>query len=131
MWWQRAGAKPENVAVFNATKVSREILMFQMMVVDVVIGDVPETLRQMELTNCRLPERLEALQSQWRQRKQSIVDWQGYFACIGAAKPSFGSSNAWILDCVHRAESKGPKYGRQRRRHGLQAKAKEESTEGS
>jgi len=138
MWWQRAGARAENVAVFNATKVSREILMFQMMVVDVVIGDVPETLRQMELTNCRLPERLEALQSQWRQRKQSIVDWQGYFAFIGAGKPSFGSisrislrpswytkkrpmnsagathgsSNEWILDCIRRAESKGPKYGK-------------------
>ena len=81
------------------------------MVVDVVIGDVPETLKLMELTNCRLPERLEALQSQWRQRKQSIVDWQGYFACIGAAKPSFGSSNLWIADCASRADSMGPKYG--------------------
>jgi len=110
MWWLRAGAKAENVAVFNATKVSREILMFQMMVVDVVIGDVPETLRQMELTNCRLPERLETLQSQWKQRKESIVDWQGYFGCIGAAKPSFGNSNLWIADCVSRADSMGPKY---------------------
>jgi len=111
MWWKRAGAKAESVPVFNATQVSREILMFQMMVVDVVIGDVPEVLSQMELTNCRLPERLEALQSQWRQKKQSIVDWQGYFGCIGAAKPSFGSSNLWIADCVSRAESMGPKYG--------------------
>jgi len=111
MWWKRAGAKAESMPVFNATQVSREILMFQMMVVDVVIGDVPETLKLMELTNCRLPERLEALQSQWRQRKQSIVDWPGYFACIGAAKPSFGSSNLWIADCVSRADSMGPKYG--------------------
>lgn len=110
MWWKRAGARAENVPVFNATKVSREILMFQMMVVDVVIGDVPETLRQMELTNCRLPERLETLQSQWRQRKESIADWQGYFAFIGAAKPCFANSNLWIADCVSRAESMGPKY---------------------
>jgi ubiquitin-protein ligase len=110
MWWKRAGAKAESVPVFNATQVSREILMFQMMVVDVVIGDVPETLKLMESTNCRLPERLETLQSQWRERKQSIVDWQGYFSCIGAAKPSFGSSNLWIADCVSRAESMGPKY---------------------
>jgi len=110
MWWKRAGAKAENVPVFNATQVSREILMFQMMVVDVVIGDVSETLKEIEFTNCRLPDRLEALQSQWRQRKQAIADWQGYFACIGAAKPSFGSSNLWIADCVRRAESMGPKY---------------------
>lgn len=110
MWWKRAGARAESVPVFNATQVSREILMFQMLVVDVVIGDVPETLKLMELTNCRLPERLETLQSQWRQRKQSIVDWQGYFACIGAAKPAFGSSNLWIENCVSRAESMGPKY---------------------
>jgi hypothetical protein len=110
MWWKRAGARPENVPVFNATQVSREILMFQMMVVDVVIGDVPETLKLMESTNCRLPERLEALQSQWRQRKQSVVDWPGYFASIGAAKPAFGNCNLWIADCVSRAESMGPKY---------------------
>jgi len=111
MWWKRAGARAENVQVFNATQVSREILMFQIMVVDVVIGDVPETLKQMELTNCRLPERLETLQTQWRQRKQSVVNWQGYFACIGAAKPEFGSSDAWIANCVSRAETLGPKYG--------------------
>lgn len=110
MWWKRAGAKAENVPVFNATKVSREILMFQMMVVDVVIGDVPETLKEMESSNCRLPERLETLQSRWRQRKETIVDWPGYFTCIGAAKPSFGNSNLWIADCVSRADAMGPKY---------------------
>jgi len=110
MWWQRSGTKAESMPVFHATQVSREILMFQMMVVDVVIGDVAVTLKEMEKTNCRLPDRLEKLQCQWRQQKQSIVDWGGYFSCIKADKPSFGSSNDWIRDCVARAEALGPKY---------------------
>ena len=45
MWWQRSGTKPEGVPVFQATQVSREILMFQMTVIEVVIGDVPTTLQ--------------------------------------------------------------------------------------
>ena len=45
MWWQRSGTKPEGVPVFQATQVSREILMFQMTVIEVVIGDVPKTLQ--------------------------------------------------------------------------------------
>lgn len=45
MWWQRSGTAPEAVPVFHATQVSREILMFQLTVVEVVIGDVPKTLQ--------------------------------------------------------------------------------------
>ncbi len=45
MWWQRSGTAPEAVPVFQATQVSREILMFQLTVVEVVIGDVPKTLQ--------------------------------------------------------------------------------------
>jgi len=111
MWWQRSGTPAEGTPVFQATKVSREICMFQMMVVDLVIGDAAETLREMEATNCRLPERLEKLQAQWRERKNAIGDWGAYFSCIGAARPSFGSTKEWIADCVRRAAAKGPKYG--------------------
>jgi len=111
MWWQRSGAKPEGPAVFEATKVSREILMFQMMVVDVVIGDVPETLKEMEATNCKLPARLELLQGRWREQKQAIGGWAAYFSCIGAARPREASTNEWIANCVRRAAAMGPKYG--------------------
>jgi len=43
MWWQRSGTRPEPVPVFQATQVSREICMFQMMVVDLIIADVGTT----------------------------------------------------------------------------------------
>merc|ERR1719382_2420649 len=66
MWWQRAGTPAESSPVFVATKVSREILMFQLMVVDLIIGEVGETLKEVEATNCKLPERLEKLQRHWR-----------------------------------------------------------------
>merc|ERR1711879_484583 len=111
MWWQRSGTPAEGAPVFQATKVSREICMFQMMVVEVVIGDVTRTLTDMEATNCRLPERLEQLQAQWRERKQSIGDWGAYFNCIGAARPAYGSTAQWIAACVQRAAARGPKYG--------------------
>jgi len=111
MWWQRSGTKPEGVPVFQATKVSREILMFQMAVVDIVIGDVAKTLPEMEDTNCKLPDRLERLQVEWRKRKESVADWAAYYRCIGAARPDFGSTAQWIASCVRRAAEKGPKYG--------------------
>ncbi|CAE7754805.1 unnamed protein product [Symbiodinium sp. CCMP2456] len=94
-----------------ATKVSREILMFQMAVVDIVIGDVAKTLHDMEETNCKLPARLEHLQSEWRKRKESVGDWAAYYRCIGSAQPSFPSTAEWIASCVSRASVKGPKYG--------------------
>merc|ERR1712139_507944 len=51
MWWQRSGTRPEPMPVFHATQVSREICMFQMMVLDIVIDDVDVTLKEMERTN--------------------------------------------------------------------------------
>jgi len=111
MWWQRSGTRPEPMPVFNATQVSREICMFQMMVVDLIIADVSATLKEMEETNCKLPQRLEKLQVQWRQQKSSIGNWASYFGCIGAPQPGFQSESAWIMDCERRAASKGPKYG--------------------
>eukprot|EP00435_Cladocopium_sp_Y103_P058488 s288_g20.t1 len=65
----------------------------------------------MELTNCKLPERLERLQQEWRQRKASVKDWGAYFRSLGVAQPAFGSTGEWIASCVRRAEAKGPKYG--------------------
>merc|ERR1712072_507848 len=97
--------------VFHATQVSREICMFQMMVVDLVVGEVGLTLREIETTNCKLPDRLEKLQLQWRDKKASTSTWSAYFKQIGAAQPAFVSTEAWITDCVRRASTKGPKYG--------------------
>jgi len=111
MWWQRSGTRPESMPVFQATLVSREICMFQMMVVDVVLGDIGAALAEMESTNCKLPERLERLQAQWRECKASTTTWDTYFQHIGASQPAFGSTGAWIADCVRRAAAKGPKYG--------------------
>merc|ERR1712072_1320701 len=65
MWWQRSGTRAEPMPVFHATQVSREICMFQMMVLDVLIDDVVVTLKEMEETNCKLPSRLEKLQGSW------------------------------------------------------------------
>merc|ERR1711907_388721 len=78
---------------------------------DIIIADVSITLKQIEETNCKLPQRLEKLQLQWRQQKSSVDSWASYFSCIGAPQPAFQSESAWIADCVSRAAAKGPKYG--------------------
>merc|ERR1712048_545647 len=111
MWWQRERTPAEATPVFQATKISRDIFLFQMMVVDVVIGNVNETLAEIERTNCKLPSRLEKLQALWRERKAATNDWNAFFQFAGASRPNYSSSAAWIADCVKRAAAKGPKYG--------------------
>merc|ERR1711907_613317 len=78
---------------------------------DIIIADVSITLKEIEETNCKLPQRLEKLQLQWGQQKSSVDSWASYFSCIGAPQPVFQSESAWIADCVSRAAAKGPKYG--------------------
>merc|ERR1712174_121605 len=111
MWWQKSGTRPESGPVFDSTKVSRDISMFQLMVVDTVIGDVAGTLKDIETSNCKLPDRLEKLQALGRERKTSTDSWAKYFQHIGASLPAFASINAWIADCANRAATKGPRYG--------------------
>merc|ERR1719223_462394 len=113
MWWQRSNTTPAANPVFEATKVSRDIAMFQLMVVDVVIGDVAETLPAMEATNCKLPEMLEKLQGLWRDRKSSTTSWAKYYQHLGIQPPANTTEqiNAWIAQSVQRAAAKGPRYG--------------------
>jgi len=120
MWWQKDGVPPESHAVFQATKVSRDICMFQMMVVDIVIGDPTEVLVQIEATNCKLPERLQELQNQWRLKQPTIDTWSKYFAQIQATQPPFSDLSSWIRSCVSRAQDKGPKYGQKGHQKGQQ-----------
>mmetsp|Transcript_55129 Transcript_55129/g.102086 ORF Transcript_55129/g.102086 Transcript_55129/m.102086 type:complete len:648 (+) Transcript_55129:63-2006(+) len=110
MWWKRSGTKPEPAAVFEATKVSREISMFQMLVVDLIIGDVQETLEAMEATNCKLPDRLEKMQAEWKKRQAGTKTWEDYFGNIGAEMPAFPTLSLWIHNNVDRAAGRGPRY---------------------
>merc|ERR1712025_179577 len=107
MWWQDS-TPPKAAPVLEATKVSREILMFQLMLSAIVIGDnVEETLREIEDTNCKVPERLERLQSKWREQKATTNTWKLFFERIGASLPAFKSTEDWIDDCVKRSSAKG------------------------
>jgi len=111
MWWQKSGTAPKAQPVFEATKVSRNLFMFQLAVVDIILGDVQEVKRQIEVTNCKLPDRLEKLQIEWRKRKESTDTWPKFFKAIGAPLPPFPSTDAWIAFCVEHAAEKGPRYG--------------------
>merc|ERR1719352_2141081 len=85
--------------------------MFQLMLSAIVVGDdVNKTLQEIEKTNCKVPERLELLQSRWREQKASTSTWKLFFERIGASPPSFKTTEDWIADCVQRSAAKGPKY---------------------
>merc|ERR1712118_577731 len=110
MWWQDT-VPPKAAPVLEATKVSREILMFQLMLSAIVVGDnVHEMLKEIEETNCKVPQRLELLQSKWREQKSSTSTWKLFFERIGASLPTFKTTEDWIADCVQRSAAKGPKY---------------------
>merc|ERR1712224_1071558 len=124
MWWQDTVA-PRAAPVLEATKVSREILMFQLMLSAIVVGDnVDDTLKQIEETNCKVPEPLELLQSRWREQKASTNAWKLLFERIGASLPPFKSTEDWIADCVQRSATKGPKYVRTQKGAGKSNKGK-------
>eukprot|EP00746_Dinoflagellata_sp_MGD_P149409 gnl/MRDRNA2_/MRDRNA2_81443_c0_seq1.p1 gnl/MRDRNA2_/MRDRNA2_81443_c0~~gnl/MRDRNA2_/MRDRNA2_81443_c0_seq1.p1 ORF type:complete len:598 (+),score=126.30 gnl/MRDRNA2_/MRDRNA2_81443_c0_seq1:96-1889(+) len=124
MWWQDT-VLPKAAPVLEATKVSREILMFQLMLSAIVIGDnMEKTLQEIEETNCKIPDRLELLQSKWREQKSSTNTWKLFFERIGASLPSFKTTEDWIADCVQRSATKGPKYVRTQKGAGKGVKGK-------
>jgi len=124
MWWQDT-VLPEAAPVLAATKVSREICMFQLMLSAIVVGDdVDDTLQEIEETNCKVPKRLELLQSRWREQKASTSTWKLFFERIGASLPPFKTTDLWIADCVQRSASKGPKYVRTQKGAGKSNKGK-------
>jgi hypothetical protein len=124
MWWQDA-VPPNAAPVLEATKVSREILMFQLMLSAIVVGNnVEETCQEMEETNCKVPDRLELLQSKWREQKSSTNTWKLFFERIGASLPGFKTTEDWIADCVKRSANKGPKYVRTQKGSGKGGKGK-------
>merc|ERR1711907_676554 len=116
---------PLKLHLLDATKVSREICMFQLMLSAIVVGDdVHDMLREIEETNCKVPKRLELLQSRWREQKASTNTWKLFFERIGASLPPFKTTDLWIADCVQRSASKGSKYVRMQKGAGKSSKGK-------
>merc|ERR1712146_258997 len=91
----------------------------------IVVGDnVDDTLQKIEETNCKIPERLELLQSRWREQKASTNTWKIFFERIGASLPSFKTTEDWIADCTQRSATKGPKYVKLQKGSGKSSKGK-------
>ena len=50
----------------------------------------------MELTNCKLPDRLERLQQLWRERKSAVKAWGDFFRAPQWTEPFAGRCRAEI-----------------------------------
>jgi ubiquitin-protein ligase len=122
MWWQKeVRGEPWRSAsgcadVFRATAVSRSICLFQLTVLREVIGSDPaRTAEAMDVSNGKIPERLERLQRAWKQREDP-KSWRQFAEATGCSqsmrRQMEETTGEWILDCVTRAKQKGSKYGR-------------------
>lgn len=123
-WWKIAlgketnkyGNVPYNPAeVFDATKVSRDITLFQLMFLQHVIGkDEKSTAELLDKTNGKAPEVLEKLQNVWRDSQKNVISWNTFLVATGCSDSYrwkiIKDVRIWLQHCVRRANQRGTAY---------------------
>lgn len=110
MWWN---CRPDASEVFEATRVGRELFLFQLTVIRHLVGSNPdETTKLMDSSGGRVPERLDALQKAWKNTKcESFAD---YFHLTTASKKyteqCLNNTGGWLRYLQQQAENKGKRY---------------------
>lgn len=108
MWWRRGGAPDRAPEVFAATQVSRDLCLFQLGVLGVVLsggagGDAAG--------------RLDRFQGEWRAVQAEVErgGWAAFLARTGCSEQTRGrilaDPDAWVAACAAAADRRGPKYG--------------------
>jgi ubiquitin-protein ligase len=108
MWWRRKGAPDRAREVFEATQVSRDLCLFQLGVLGVVLsggggGDAAE--------------RLDRFQGAWRAVQAEVErgGWSAFLAKTGCGEQTSArilrDPDAWVASCAAAADKRGPKYG--------------------
>lgn len=121
MWWKRDGVAAAPMPVFEATNVSRNIAMFQFLVLKIVVGgNQAETAATLDATNGKSPDRLEKLLKLWKAMSTTTDSWKKFFDAVHCPCPS--DLQQYVTECVVRASKRGPAYigkgGGRRRRQG-------------
>mmetsp|Transcript_39576 Transcript_39576/g.59875 ORF Transcript_39576/g.59875 Transcript_39576/m.59875 type:complete len:544 (-) Transcript_39576:149-1780(-) len=107
MWWQKDSVPPISEPVFQATKVSRHLFLFQLKVLDAVneVGEAGDDASH-----------IERLQETWRSVRDQVEagGWEEHLKEIGCSEMIrsriLADKNSWIASCVARSAAKGPKY---------------------
>ena len=116
MHWKRNDVPPAPEPVFAATEISRNILRFQVLVITTVVTEDPAAAAaDLDATNGRCPERLEALLAAWK--APPPASWAQFFEALGLRGKSARAhaivkdTARWIAECARRASERGPAYG--------------------
>ena len=113
MWWKRAGCPDRAADVFQATKVSRSICLFQMSVLAIVVVAEGGEAGAAGVDTVRT---LDAFQQQWRELEAEVErgGWAAFFQRSGCSAQTSAAIlrdlDGWIASCVQRAVDLGPKY---------------------
>jgi len=118
MWWNRSIGKARGVTsqeVFAATKVSRDMTLFQLMFLKHVIGDDPTmTAKELDETNGKAPQKLEEFQQALKE-SQKVDCWSNYYNMTGCSETLrltiTKDEDLWVKTCVDRAKRRGKSYG--------------------
>ena len=116
MWWRKSSLYVDSKEIFMATKVSRDITLFQLMFLQCVIGeDLSATTQLLDDTNGKAPKSLESFQKAWKEAQKNVIDWStflDYTKCSQNMKETITRDpNKWIQTCVARAKARGKAYG--------------------
>jgi hypothetical protein len=95
MWWRRAGVLDRTREVFAATRVSRDICIFQIAVLAAAadatdVAGAPEEAAAAAVVVAAVAGRLDALQREWR-ATQAAVEAGGWTALLERAGCSEGT----------------------------------------
>jgi len=118
MWWNKSIGKGRVTSqeVFAATKVSRDITLFQLMFLKHVIGDnLADTAEMLDKTNGRAPEVLEKFQQAWKESQKKVSSWATFLEFTGCSQALLEEitrdEDKWVQSCVARAKARGKSYG--------------------
>jgi len=102
------------------TKVGRNIFLFQMTVIRILLSGGPvETCKKMDRSCGQLSERLETLQKKWKDLEPRINTWEAFFKNSGCSR-EYGEKRLknlpqFIRNLIEDASNKGPKYQKRKR----------------
>ena len=118
MWWNKSikTLRVTSQEVFAATKVSRDITLFQLMFLQHVIGaDLQATAQLLDETNGKASKVLEKFQQAWKESQKKVVDWSSFLEFTGCSeafrRQITQDQNKWVHTCVARAKARGKMYG--------------------
>ena len=83
-WWQKDRVPMNPEALFSASEISRNNILFQSLFKRIVIGieDVPSTVISIDSTNSKLPEAIVPMLQEWKDllvRTSLKGNWRGHF----------------------------------------------------